>query len=93
MGKPTFRLEVSYSETTGEPVAGYLRVREGEVAETKEVSEGVAFADYGADGLLLGIELLAPCRVAALNLPLSDKEPESVRRFLREGARLPMVCA
>ncbi|HKB40514.1 MAG TPA: AbrB/MazE/SpoVT family DNA-binding domain-containing protein [Gemmataceae bacterium] len=90
--KPEFRLEVSYHETTGEPVAAYLRVREGKVAETKEVSEGVAFADYAADGLLLGVELLAPCRVEVLDR-LSAKEPEPVRRFLRRGVRTEMICA
>lgn len=59
-----FALDVSFSETTGEAVAAYLRVREGEVATTKEVCDGVAFADYSADGRWLGIELLAPCSLA-----------------------------
>src|SRR5262245_14932719 len=90
MTKPKFRLEVSFNEATGEPVAAYLRIREGKVTETKEVSEGVAFADYGADGYLLGVELLAPCGVEVLDR-LSEKEPEAVRRFLREGARRPLV--
>ena len=60
MAPPKFRLEVSYQETTGDPVAAYLRIREGNVSHTKEISAGVAFADYDADGSLLGIELLAP---------------------------------
>jgi hypothetical protein len=92
MENPKFRLEVSYHETTGEPVAAYLRIREGQVAETKEVSEGVAFADYAADGVLLGVELLSPCRVEILDR-LSEKEPEAVRRFLRGGVRKEMICA
>ncbi len=92
MVKPKFRLEVSFSETTGEPVAAYLRVRVGKVAETREVSDGVAFADYAADGLLLGVELLAPCGVEVLDR-LSEKEPESIRRFLREGVRRPLAFA
>jgi hypothetical protein len=87
-----FRLEVSFNETTGEPVAAYLRVRDGKVAETKEISEGIAFADYGADGFLVGIELLAPCRVEVLDR-VSEKEPEPVRRFLRRGVRQEMICA
>jgi hypothetical protein len=85
-------MEVSFNETTGEPVGAYLRVREGKVKETKEVSEGVAFADYGEDGLLLGIELLAPCQVEVLDR-LSEREPEPVRRFLRSGVRREMICA
>ncbi len=93
MDKPKFRLEVSYHETTGDPIAAYLRVREGKVAETREAIEGIAFADYGSDGFLLGIELLAPCRGEQLVELLSEQEPESVRAFLRNGVRREMVCA
>lgn len=89
---PKFRMEISFHETTGEPVAAYLRVREGKVAETKEISEGVAFADYGADGALLGIELLAPCQVEVLDR-VSEKEPEAVQHFLRRGVRREMIYA
>jgi hypothetical protein len=92
MEKPKFRLEVSYSEATGEPVAAYLRVREGKVAQTREVSAGAAFADYDAGGCLLGIELLAPCPAEVLER-LSEAEPEPVRRFLREGSRRPLAFA
>jgi uncharacterized protein YuzE len=92
MASPKFRLEVSYHEMTGDPVAAYLRVREGKVAETKEISTGVAFADYGADGCLLGIELLAPCRVEVL-ARVSEKEPEPVRQFLQCGVRKEMIFA
>jgi hypothetical protein len=92
MHNPKFRLEVSYNERTGDPVAAYVRVREGDVAETKEISEGIAFADYGAEGLLLGIELLAPCPLEVLDR-VSDKEPEPVRHFLRCGVRKEMIFA
>jgi hypothetical protein len=92
MPSPKFRLEISYNETTGEPVAAYLRVREGKVVETKEISEGIAFADYGADGILLGIELLAPCGVELLDR-ISEKEAEPVRRFLQRGVRKEMIRA
>jgi uncharacterized protein YuzE len=91
MVSPKFHVEVSYSDT-GDPVAAYLRVRQGKVAETKEVSEGIAFADYSAEGLLLGVELLAPCRVAVLDR-LAEKEPEPVRNFLRCGVRKEMILA
>jgi hypothetical protein len=77
-----FRLEISFSETTSEPVAAYLQVRSGEVAETREVEEGVAFADYDAGGTFLGIELLAPCPVAVLD-QIIQGEPEPIRRFIR----------
>ena len=92
MVKPKFRLEVSYNDTTGDPVAAYLRVREGKVAETREVSEGIAFADYDADGCLLGIELLGPCPLEVLDR-VSENEPEPVRNFLRRGVRKEMISA
>jgi uncharacterized protein YuzE len=91
MIKPRFRLEVSFSEAA-EPVASYLRVREGSVAQTKELIDGVAFADYAADGSLLGVELLAECRPEELDR-LCAAEPEPVRRFLRQGARWPLPAA
>jgi uncharacterized protein YuzE len=91
MTKPKFRLEISFNET-GEPVAGYLRLREGEVARTKEVTDGLVFADYAADGSLLGIELLGPCDVAILDR-LAEHEPEAIRRFLRDGVRRQLVVA
>jgi hypothetical protein len=92
MAKPMFRMEISYDETSGEPVAAYLRVRGGEVAQTKEISEGVAFADYDDAGQLLGVELLAPCGADVLDR-VSENEPEPVQRFLRRGVRREMVYA
>jgi hypothetical protein len=92
MMPPKFRLEVSYHETTGDPVAAYLRVREGKLTQTKEISAGVAFADYGADGCLLGIELVAPCGSEVL-ASISEQEPEPVRHFRRSGVRKEMISA
>jgi hypothetical protein len=75
-------MEISFNETTGAAAAAYLQVRKGEVGQTKEVEEGVAFADYDPAGALLGIELLAPCPVEVLD-QLIRGEPESMRRFIR----------
>jgi hypothetical protein len=85
-------LELSVDEKTGGIRAAYLRVREGEVAETREVSEGRVFADYGADGLLLGAELLAPCESEVLDR-IAAQEPEPIKRFLRGGAPRELVPA
>ena len=52
----------------------------------------IAFADYGTDGLLLGIELLAPCPVEILER-ISEKEAEPIRQFLRRGVRKEMISA
>ena len=90
MNEPAFTLEASFDDKTGQPVAAYLRVRAGEVAKTEEVQEGYAYADYDADGLLLGIELLGPCTVEVLD-SITEDEPEPVRRFLRGGAPRELV--
>jgi hypothetical protein len=79
---PHYRLEISFNETTGDAVAAYLQVRSGEVAETREIEEGVAFADYDAAGVFLGVELLAPCPFPVLD-QLILGEPESMQRFIR----------
>ena len=43
--RPKFRLEVTYDETTGDPVSAYLRIREAPVSKTEEIKEGIAFVD------------------------------------------------
>jgi hypothetical protein len=75
-------LQVSVDEKTGAVRTAYLRVRQGDVAETREAVEGKAFVDYDANGLLLGIELLAPCTMKVLD-DLAAQEPEPIKRFLR----------
>jgi uncharacterized protein YuzE len=75
------KLDVSVDERTGVIRAAYLRVREGAVHETREVSEGKAFADYDKNGWLLGIELLGQCKIDVLG-KLAAKEPERVKRFV-----------
>ncbi len=92
MTKQAFQLDASVDERTGGLVAAYLRVREGEVAQTREVQEGVAYADYDANGLLLGIELLGPCQVSVLD-SLGQQEPEAIKRFLKGAPPRELVCA
>ncbi len=92
MNKLSFKLDVSVCEKTGKPRAAYLQVREGDAAETREVVEGRAFADYDADGLLIGIEFLAPCAVQVLD-KITQDEPESVREFFRSSSPRQLVTA
>lgn len=75
-------VDISVNETTGIVRAAYVRVRKGKVHETREISEGCVFADYAEDGLLIGIELLAPCQVEILDR-ITRGEPEPIQRFLR----------
>ncbi len=92
MEKPTFRLEASFDDETGDPVAVYLRVREGKVHETKEVKEGVAFADYDEKGSLLGVELLGPCEAQVLD-SISASESEPIKRFLLGSTPRNLISA
>ena len=92
MKKPVFHMEASFDDNTGRPVAMYLRTREGEVAETKELQEGLAYADYDSDGLLLGVELLGPCEVKVLD-EIGEGEPEPIKRFLKGGVIRGLISA
>jgi hypothetical protein len=92
MTPPRFKAEVSVNDQTGNVVAVYLRVREGEVARTKEVEDGVAYADYDASGELLGVELLGPCDVVVLD-SIAEGQPEAVKRFIKGSAPRALVSA
>jgi uncharacterized protein YuzE len=87
-----FRLDVSVCDRTGKVRAAYLQVREGEATETREVVEGRAFADYNSDGMLIGIEFLAPCKVDVVDKITID-EPEPVREFFRSTSPRQLVLA
>lgn len=63
----SFEITVETNHQTGEIMAVYWRVRKGKSLTVKEFADGVAFADYGRDGKLLGIELLAPCSIKVLD--------------------------
>jgi hypothetical protein len=92
MAVQRFQLESSIDESTGRTVAVYLRVRDGKVAQTKEICEGVAYADYDKEGILLGLELLGPCQNDVLER-VTASEPEAVRRFLLGGVPRDLVAA
>jgi hypothetical protein len=92
MASPALLLEASIDDKTGRTVAVYLRVRKGEVAETKKVKPGIAYADYDSAGELLGIELLDPCQVAVLD-SAAPAESEAVRRFLTGSVPHELVAA
>lgn len=86
------KIDVSIDEKTGIIRAAYLRIRNGTVAETREVADGRAFADYDDGGWLLGIELLAACDVEVLDR-LAAQEPEAVKRFLRGSPPRELITA
>ncbi len=76
----------------GEPALPDGARQAARVWNTKEVSEGIAYADYDSEGLLLGIELLGPCHVSVLD-SIAKGEPEPVKRFLKGSAPRELVSA
>jgi uncharacterized protein YuzE len=92
MTKPRFKLSVSIDEDTGKLIAAYIRVRDGQAEETVELEEDRAYADYDAAGQLLGVELLAPCKVQVLD-SITEKEPVEIRDFLHASPPRSMVLA
>ena len=92
MNAPRYNYTASVDERTGRVMAVYFYLRRGETDETREVVEGKAFADYDAQGALLGVELLAPCELALLDR-LVEGEPDDVKRFMRRVAPPEMLVA
>lgn len=86
------KIDVSIDENTGIVRTAYCRIRSGEVADTREVLEGRAFADYDAKGFLLGVEILAPCKVEILDR-LVECESEPIKRFMRGSPPKELLLA
>ncbi|MDX1968062.1 MAG: DUF2283 domain-containing protein [Planctomycetaceae bacterium] len=87
--RPSFDLSVSVDRTSGRIDAVYIQLREGKAVDVREFAHGDAFANYDHAGHLLGIELLAPCKVNVLNkitreIPQRDTRKQA-RQFIRSG--------
>ena len=87
----SFGASIEVAHSTGEVQAAYFRVRKGRVAETKEFENGNVFADYDNAGNLLGVEMLAPCKVSVFD-KIAAPEP-AVKKFLKRSAPREMVLA
>jgi uncharacterized protein YuzE len=85
-----FQVSIQTNDTTGQVVAVYFLFRSGKAATTKELADGNAQADYDAKGRLLGVEMLAPCKVEVLNQLTEDA---TVRRFVRNTMPRPQQWA
>lgn len=69
--------------------AVYIQLRAGRATDVREHADGAAFSNYDSNGDLLGIELLAPCKVELLNR-LTRKLPQGpsraqARQLIRKG--------
>src|SRR5437870_1931252 len=82
-----FRVNVTTEKSTGRVLSVYLQIREGKAAKVKELEDGAAFANYSSSGKLLGVELLAPCHVKALDRIVSHDPDVKWRRRLKDFFR------
>lgn len=76
-----FQVSFEVNNETGEVLAAHFKIRKGFSAETREFASGAVFADYNKEGLLLGVEMLAPCRASILD-KIASPEPQ-VKKFLK----------
>jgi uncharacterized protein YuzE len=91
-----FGVMITVDDATGETISVYFQIRRGKVHETREFADGAAFADYDKSGMLLGIELLSPCKVEIVD-QLAANEPTSLRsqakKFMRDNGPRSMIAA
>jgi len=71
--------------------AVYIRLSNAKVARTEEVSESILLADYDARGRLVGIEVLAPVRIADLARMVDDPVRGPFRKFVKQAVPEPFV--
>ena len=94
--KPQFRVTVETEDATGDVLAAYFQFRKGKQDHVKEYAGGAAIADFDKNGYLLGVELLAPCKVTIVD-EIAKTEPlgvrSSVKRFMRNTAPRELVPA
>lgn len=96
MVRPTkavgFELSVS-ARDDGTLESMYIRFGVGVVQSTREVVEDVLLADYDASGALLGLEILAPVRIADLEALAPDARRPAFRRFVEQSAPASFIAA
>lgn len=91
----SFSVRVQAHPRTGHPVAAYFHIRDGKAAEVRELADGAVFANYDRKGELLGVELLAPCKMSVLRKVSSDApEPirDAVKHLLTECAPVKLLA-
>jgi uncharacterized protein YuzE len=90
-----FGVTVTTDDGTGEVLSAYFQIRKGTSHQTVEFADGAAFADYNRHGELIGIELLAPCKVSVVD-QLAANESRDVRmrtkQFIRNSGPRTLVA-
>jgi uncharacterized protein YuzE len=90
--KEVIGYEISLSaRDDGTVEAAYIRLRRGKSDRTQEIIEDALLADYDEQGTLLGIEVLAPVKLAELVKLVDQPRRTSFRRFIRKAAPSELV--
>jgi len=86
----SFQVTVETDLRSGRIMAAYLRFRKGKAAKVVEFADGNAYANYDRKGELIGVELLAPCRLSVLTKIAVQPQ---VRQFVRRAIPRQMALA
>lgn len=73
--------------------AVYILVRDNKAARTKEIVEDILLADYDRRGQLVGIEILAPVKLAKIMPLVEEGRRRPFKRFIKEQAPHELVLA
>lgn len=87
-----FKTSTEIDRKSGAILAVYFQVRKGKAAETRELVDGAAFANYDRKGNLLGLELLAPCTITIIER-IMNEEPSRIRKFVKDNIPRKMAMA
>jgi uncharacterized protein YuzE len=85
-----FEVSIS-SRDDGTVQAAYISLSDAKVAKTKPIIEDILLADYSARGTLVGIEILAPVKVADLVKLVDKSKRERFRRFITRATPQDLV--
>lgn len=92
--KQHFEVTIETEDATGDVLAVYFQIRKGRYDHVKTFSDGAAIADYDKHGYLLGVELLAPCKVSIVD-EVAEEETQfvrsSVKQFMRKSGPRELV--
>ncbi len=92
--RPAIGFEMSISaRDDGTIEALYILVRDEKASRTKEIIEDILLADYNNRGQLIGIEVLAPVKIAKITMLVEEPRRRPFRRFVKEQAPGELVLA
>lgn len=80
-----FEISIS-ARNDGTLEAVYIKLREGKVSKTVEISEDIAMADYDSSGHLIGFEILGPIKLSKIARLVDAPRRSSFRKAVKTAA-------